>query len=217
MSREGEAAAEGRLPGATVSNDGGLKCFPPGVHPMSTGRRIYISDERSFRSGEPKAVFEPHDSEIAGEGNDQAAVEGSSDGNPYNSIIQQTDMESQLENWRRKAKEISASAGVLAGGDGPARKKKGVVNGACGWGVYGIGEPTVKYWEDKKAEDVEIMCSGGNVDWAMESAQSNTRAEQTHILAAMIQLHPVGLVLYAVDYTGAISNFNECQFWTSAQ
>jgi hypothetical protein len=63
-----------------------------------------------------------------------------------------------------------------------------------------------------------IMCSGGNVDWAMESARSNTRAEQTHILAAMIQLHPVGLdFLCAVDYTGAISNFNECQFWTSGQ
>jgi hypothetical protein len=91
---------------------GGLKCFPPGVyeHPMSTGRRIYISDERSFRSGEPKTVFEPHDSVIAGEGNDQAAVEGSSDGNPF---IHQVDMESQIENWRRKAKEISASAEVL--------------------------------------------------------------------------------------------------------
>jgi len=87
-----------------------------------------------------------------------------------------------------------------------------------GWGVHGIDEPTVEYWEDKKAEDVQIMCSGGNVDWAMESARSNTRAEQTHILAAMIQLHPVGRdVLYAVDYTGAISNFNGCQFWTSTQ
>jgi hypothetical protein len=76
----------------------------------------------------------------------------------------------------------------------------------------------VEYWELKQAEDVQIMCSGGNVDWAMESARSNTRAEQTHILAAMIQLFPVGLdVLYAVDYTGAISNFNESQFWTSTQ
>jgi hypothetical protein len=57
-----------------------------------------------------------------------------------------------------------------------------------------------------------------DVDWAMESARSKTRAEQTHILAAMIQLFPVGLdVLYAVDYTGAISNFNESQFWTSTQ
>jgi hypothetical protein len=52
----------------------------------------------------------------------------------------------------------------------------------------------------------------------MESARSNTHAEQTHILAAMIQLVPVGLdVLNAVDYTGAISNFNESQFWTSTQ
>ena len=52
----------------------------------------------------------------------------------------------------------------------------------------------------------------------MESARSNTRAEQTHILAAMIQLLPVGLdVLYAVDCTGAIDNFKEVQFWTSTQ
>ena len=48
----------------------------------------------------------------------------------------------------------------------------------------------------------------------MESARSNTRAEQTRILAAMIQLFPLGLdVLYAVDYTGEIDNFNESQ-WT---
>jgi hypothetical protein len=53
-------------------------------------------------------------------------------------------MESQIENWRCKATEISASAGILAGGDGSARKKKGVINGAYGWGVYGIGEPTVE-------------------------------------------------------------------------
>jgi hypothetical protein len=51
----------------------------------------------------------------------------------------------------------------------------------------------------------------------MASARSNTRAEQTHILADD-QLFPVGLdVLYAVDYTGAIDNFNESQFWTSTQ
>jgi hypothetical protein len=41
---------------------------------------------------------------------------------------------------------------------------------------------------NKKVADVEILCSGGNVDWAMQSARSNTRTEQTRILAAMIQL-----------------------------
>jgi hypothetical protein len=75
-------------------------------------------------------MFEPHDSEIAGEGNDQVAAEGSSDGNPYNDIIQQTYVESQMENWRQQAAEISESAGILAGGDGSARKKKGVINRA---------------------------------------------------------------------------------------
>jgi hypothetical protein len=59
------------------------------------------------------------------------------------------------------------------------------------------------------------MASRGNMDWAPEYARSNTRAEQTHILAAMIQLFETGInVLYSVDYTGAINNFNECEKWT---
>jgi hypothetical protein len=37
------------------------------------------------------------------------------------------------------------------------------------------------------------MASGGNVDWAPEYARSNTRAEQTHILAAMIKLFETGI------------------------
>ena len=75
-------------------------------------------------------MFDSLDSELAGEGNGQVAVEGSSDGNPYNEIIHQTDMESQTKSWRQQAGEISDSAGILAGGDGSARKKKGVTNGA---------------------------------------------------------------------------------------
>jgi hypothetical protein len=48
-------------------------------------------------------------------------------------------------------------------------------------------------WQDERLEDVQIMCSGGNV-------------------------FPVGPdVLYTVDYTGVIDNFNESQFWTSTQ
>jgi hypothetical protein len=76
-------------------------------------------------------VFEPHDTEIAGEGNGQVA-EGSSDGNPYNDVIQQTDMASQIEIWRQQAAKISDSAGILAGGGGSARRTKGVINGAYG-------------------------------------------------------------------------------------
>jgi hypothetical protein len=59
------------------------------------------------------------------------------------------------------------------------------------------------------------MASGGNMDWAPEYARSNTRAEQTHILAAMIKLFETGINVRngrddSVDYTGAIDNFNEC-------
>ena len=76
-------------------------------------------------------------------------------------------MESQVAKWRAQAAAISDSAGILAGGDGSARKKKGVINGVHGWGVYGIGETAVEYWDNRKTGDVQIMCSGGNVDWAM--------------------------------------------------
>jgi hypothetical protein len=58
--------------------------------------------------------------------------------------------------------------------------------------------------------DVQIMASGGNMDWALEYARSNTRAEQTHILAAMIKLFETGInVMYSVDYTWKIDNFND--------
>ena len=39
-------------------------------------------------------------------------------------------------------------------------------------GVYGIGETTVGYWQYKRAADVQILCSGGNVDWAMQSEEA---------------------------------------------
>jgi hypothetical protein len=81
------------------------------------------------------------------------------------------DMESQMDSWQEQAKEISTAAGILAGGDGSARKKKGVINGALyGWGVYGMSgtgeptqKPTVEHWQNKKAGDMQILCSGGRV------------------------------------------------------
>ena len=55
-------------------------------------------------------------------------------------------------------------------------------------------------------------CAPAGVDWTMQSARSNTRTEQTHILAAIIQLFPGTRCFFAVDYTGPIDNF-----WTSTQ
>ena len=119
-------------------------------HPMSTGRKVHTSKKRSFRSGKPETTFNVYDTEIAGEGNGELAV-----------AMDGSDMESQMEIWRQKAASMSETSGILAGGDGSAKKKKGVINGAYGWGVYGIGgETTVEYWEQKKAEDVTILCSG---------------------------------------------------------
>jgi hypothetical protein len=63
-------------------------------------------------------------------------------------------------------------------------------------GGLGIGEPTVEYWAKQENRHVQILCSGGNIDWAMESARINTRAEQTHILVAMIQLLPIELAVF---------------------
>ena len=89
--------------------------------------------------------------------------------------------------------------------NGSRISRDGETVAAYGWGVYGIGEHSVDYWKAKHNSEVQIMASGGNMDWAPEYARSNTRAEQTHILAAMIQLFQTGInVLYSVDYTGGI-------------
>ena len=86
-------------------------------HPMSTGRKVHISKKRSFRSGKPETTFDIYDTELAGEGNGESAV-----------AMDGTDMESQMELWRQKAASMSGSAGILAGGDGSAKKKKGIIN-----------------------------------------------------------------------------------------
>jgi hypothetical protein len=113
-------------------------------------------------------------------------------------------MEIRNTQWRKQAKKIGQNASILAGGDGSRKVRNGETIAAYGWGVYGIGEHSVEYWKNKQHPDVRTMASGGNMDWAPEYARSNTRAEQTHILAAMIQLFETGInVLYSVDYTGA--------------
>jgi hypothetical protein len=118
-------------------------------------------------------------------------------------------MESQVEVWRTQARGISTTAGILAGGDGSARNKRGIINGAYRWGVMGLVRRQLSRLlarqEIRRLSNYVLWRE--NVDWAMASARSNTRAEQTHILAAMLQLFPVGQdVLYAGDNTGAIDN-----------
>ena len=97
-------------------------------------------------------------------------------------------MNERNEKWREKARLIGKNASILAGGDGSRISRNGETVAAYGWGVYGIGEHSADYWKTKHNSEVHIMASGGNMDWAPEYARSNTRAEQTHILAAMIQL-----------------------------
>ena len=115
----------------------------------------------------------------------------------------------RTEKWREKARVIGENASILAGGDGSRISRNAETVAAYGWGVYGIGKHSVEYCNNKHDSNVQIMASGGNMDWAPEYARSNTRAEQTHILAAMIQLFETRInVLYSVDYTGAIDNSN---------
>jgi hypothetical protein len=151
---------------------------------------------------------------ICGEGNDCPATER------LNESVKKTKerMGTRHKQWRKQAEEIGQNASILAGGDGSRKQRNGETIAAYGWGVYGIGEHSIEYWKNKQHSDVRIMASGGNMDWAPEYARSNTRAEQIHILAAMIQLFETGInVLYSVDYTGAINNFNECEKWTQTE
>ena len=63
-------------------------------------------------------------------------------------------MESQMDSWRGQAKEISTTAGILAAAEtDQLGKKKEVINVVLtDEGVYGIGEPTVEYWQNRTQE-----------------------------------------------------------------
>ena len=172
-----------------------------------------MTDQESVVTGESEEEIITQFLPICGEGNDRKRK--------YRAETNQlrlTRMNERTEKWREKARLIGKNASILAGGDGSRISRNGETVAAYGWGVYGIGEHSVDYWKAKHNSEVHIMASGGNMDWAPEYARSNTRAEQTHILAAMIQLFQTGInVLYSVDYTGAIDNFNECEKWTQTE
>jgi hypothetical protein len=120
---------------------------------------------------------------ICGEGNDQIRTNSAE-----TNKMRIKRMNERNEKWRAKARIIGENASILAGGDGSRISRDGGTVAAYGWGVYGIGEHSVEYWKKKHNSKVQIMASGGNMDWAPEYARSNTRAEQKQILAAMIQL-----------------------------
>ena len=75
----------------------------------------------------------------AGEGNDQESVAGASDGNPIMSSSP-TDGHGISEGGLVDSGEgYQSAAGVLAGGDGSARKKRGIINGSYDGGC-------LRYW-----------------------------------------------------------------------
>ena len=88
---------------------------------------------------------------------------------------------------------------------------------ACGC-EYGIGGHSAGFWASLGSEDpVQIMASGGNLDWArICSIQHQSR--KTHILAAIIKLLEVKFrCCTQLTTTGAIDNFNDCGQWTANQ
>ena len=157
--------------------------------------RADMMEQESVVTGESEEEIITQFLPICGEGNDRKRN--------YRAETNQsrvTRMNERNEKWREKARLIGKNASILAGGDGSRISRNGETVAAYGWGVYGIGEHSVDYWKAKHNSEVHIMASGGNMDWAPEYARSNTRAEQTHILAAMIQLFQTGInVLYSVD------------------
>ena len=182
-----------------------------------TNSEVTTIAENSIIAGVEKEEAITQYLSICGEGNDCPTTDERH--NRHETDKQKKErMENRNKQWRKQAEEIGQDASILAGGDGSRKQRKGEIIAAYGWGVYGIGKHSVEYWKNKQHSDVRIMASGGNMDWAPEYARSNTRAEQIHILAAMIQLFATGInVLYSVDYTGAINNFNECERWTQTE
>ena len=88
-----------------------------------------------------------------------------------------------------------------------------MTNGAYKCSVYGIGEPTVSTGKTGRRRTSKSYAHEETWIVGHGIGKKQHPAEQTHILAAMIQLFQVGLdVLYAVDYTGAIRNFTNPNF-----
>jgi hypothetical protein len=152
-----------------------------------------MMEEDSVVTGECAEAIITQFLPICGEGNDQIRINSAE-----TNKMRIKRMNERNEKWRAKAPIIGENASnILAGGDGSRISRDGETVAAYGWGVYGTGEHSVDYWKTKHNSKVQIMASGGNMDWAPEYAGSNTRAEQTHILAAMIQLFQTGInVLY---------------------
>jgi hypothetical protein len=79
-----------------------------------------------------------------------------------------------------KAKEFGTDAGILAGGDGSRKVWNRGTIAAQGWGVYGIGEHFVEYWENLDNGKVQSMTSGGNLDWAPEGSIQHQSGANAH-------------------------------------
>jgi hypothetical protein len=177
---------------------------------MSTGRRACLSDERSFRSGEPRR--EQHLSHMTQKLQAKAMTKQLLKG-PLTGIRVAALYNRQTWNLRWRIGDIRQKKSVTRQGfwqeamDQPGKRKgssTGRTEGVLG-GQEGGGRSN------------HVLRRERGLGHGIGKKQ-HTPAEQTHILAAMIQLFPVGLdVLYAVDCTGAISNFNESQFWASTQ
>ena len=50
---------------------------------------------------------------------------------------------------------MEKNASILAGGDGSRKSRNGETIAAYGWGVYGIGEHSVEYWETRTTQMIK--------------------------------------------------------------
>jgi hypothetical protein len=95
-------------------------------------------------------------------------------------------MEIRNTQWRKQAKEIGQNASILAGGDGSRKARNGETQlRHMGGDEFMESENT--RWNTEKTSSTQMSESWLPEGTWTEYARSNTRAEQTHILAAMIQ------------------------------
>jgi hypothetical protein len=102
-------------------------------------------------------------------------------------------------------------AGILAGGDGPARKKRGIM--VLTDGVFtALVKRRLGTGKTREQQTFKLCALAGM--WTGRWSLQETILAQSK---RMIQLSPVGLgVLYAVDYTKVITLTNR-SYWTSTQ
>ena len=124
-------------------------------------------------------------------------------------------VQSEARAWRQQPEVSGADAGILAGDPEKCRTARQLLHADASTALEGTLRGSGQAW----AARIQCRLWPREGTWTgHEYARSNTKAEQTHILAAIIKLLEVKFrCCTQLTTTGAIDNFNDCGQWTANQ